>query len=340
MLTDGSIDHASARIRALGYIPFLEDNGYIVTHIPRVPQRPANVLNKFMVFPVQKRLYFLTMCFAILAKRWSLVYIQRVFVSRTLLKLLNNRLIPIIYDFDDAIFMSPLHPERRGKTACMIRHATKVIVSTQYLVDFCLSNGKKAEIIFSPVETNRITPATKPRDRITTIGWIGSPWTSGFLELVENPLRELSLKYNFRFLTVGSNPLHKIAGINQVSKPWIFENENDELGNVDIGIMPLPDTAYAQMKGGYKLFQYMAAGIPCVASPIGINSTIVKHGENGYLAASESEWYDALELLISNPDLRIKLGSNGRKEAVEFFSREACSAKLLKIILEINEQAK
>jgi glycosyltransferase involved in cell wall biosynthesis len=331
MLTNGNIDNASARIRAIQYIPFFEDQGYNVTHISRVPRRPINLISEYTIFPVLKRWYSLKMALAILFRKWDVVFIQRIFVGEYLLKHLNNNSVPIIYDFDDAIYINPKQPESREKTAHMVQHANKVVVSTKYLNEFCFSFGKTPEIIPSPVETDRICPSDKLSDKILTIGWIGSPWTSGFLELVEKPLQKVAEKYTFRFLTIGANSDYKILGINHIAKPWIFEDENENIGQMDIGLMPLPDTDWTRMKGGYKLLQYMSAGIACVASPVGINHSIVKPGENGFLASTEEDWYLTLEKLIIDQELRIKLGSNGRKDAVELYSREVCFKKLLKI---------
>ncbi|NEW80896.1 MAG: glycosyltransferase family 4 protein, partial [Mariniphaga sp.] len=148
----------------------------------------------------------------------------------------------------------------------------------------------------------------------------------------EKPLQRLAEKYTFRFLTVGARPDYKILGINHVAKAWIFEDENENIGQMDIGLMPLPDTDWTRMKGGYKLLQYMSAGIPCVASPVGINQSIVKVGQNGFLASSEEEWYSELEKLITDTELHIRLGINGRRDAIELYSRKVCFEKLLKII--------
>jgi glycosyltransferase involved in cell wall biosynthesis len=332
MLTDGNSDNASARIRALQYIPFFEAQGYNVTHIPRVPKRPSNLIIKYTVFPVLKRWYSFKIFLSIVLGKWDIVFIQRIFVRKGLLELLNSRSISIIYDFDDAIYINRKRPGNRAKAADMIQHASKVIVSTEYLNEFCLSCGQKPEIIPSPVETDRIRPFEKIQDQIVTIGWIGSPWTSVFLELIEKPLQRLAEKYTFRFLTVGAKSDYKILGINYIAKPWVFEVENESIGLMDIGLMPLPDTDWTRMKGGYKLLQYMSAGIPCVASPVGINQSIVKVGQNGFLASSEEEWYLTLEKLICDRELRIRLGANGRKNAIELYSREVCFGKLLKII--------
>lgn len=332
ILTDGNRDNASARIRAIQYIPFFENAGYKVTHIPRVPLRPSNRIARYTCFPILKRWFILKMGFYILFRKWDIVFIQRVFISKNLLKQLNNRSIPVIYDFDDAIYIHPERPENREKTTNMVRHATKVIVSTGFLNEFCNSCGQKPEIILSPVETDRIRPSVKQPDQTMTIGWIGSPSNAVHLALIEGPLKKLAYKYSFRFLTVGANPEYKISGINYVAKPWSFDDENEDIGEMDIGIMPLIDTEYTRMKGGYKLLQYMSAGIPCVASPVGINQSIVKPGENGYLASTEDEWYSVLEKLINDQELCTKMGKNGRKDTIEFYSREVCFENLLKII--------
>jgi len=332
MLTDGNSDNASTRIRALQYIPFFEAHGYSVTHIPRVPQRPSNLVSKYTVFPVLKRWYSLKIVLAILFGKWELVFIQRIFISEYLLKSLNKHSISIVYDFDDAIYINPKRPENREKTANMVRYANKVFVSTEYLDEFCLGYGQIPVIIPSPVETDRIRPFEKQKDQILTIGWIGSQWTSSFLELIEKPLQRLAGKYTFRFLTVGARSDYKILGINHIAKPWVFEDENENIGLMDIGLMPLPDTDWTRMKGGYKLLQYMSAGIPCVASPVGINQSIVKPGENGFLASTEVEWYMTLEKLICDRELRTKLGANGRRDAIELYSREVCFETLFSTI--------
>jgi glycosyltransferase involved in cell wall biosynthesis len=153
-----------------------------------------------------------------------------------------------------------------------------------------------------------------------------------FLAVVEKPLQKLAVKYSFRFLTVGAASDYSIAGVDHEPRPWVFENENNDLGQMDIGIMPLPDTDFARMKGGYKLLQYFSVGIPCVASPVGINQTIVKQGENGFLASNDEEWYNILEKLIVDPQLRTALGKNGRNEAIEFYSREVSFQKLLSVV--------
>ena len=336
MLTAGNIDNGSARIRAIAYIPFFEKANFKVEFIPRVPQRPSNLFERFGIFPVIKRWYNLKMALFILLKHWDVVYIQRRFVWPALLKYLNVRNIPFVFDFDDAIYINPRKPNDQKRTIAMVIYADCVIVSTDYLVGFCRSCGKDPVVIPSPVETDRLYPLPKLDTGILTIGWMGSPWTSVFLKVVEKPLQQLAELYQFNFLTIGAAPDYKIEGVNHVALPWIYSDENQELAKMDIGIMPLPDTTFTQMKGGYKLLQYFSAAIPCVASPVGINQAIIKQDINGYLASNEQEWYIYLEKLMLDNSLRAKLGLNGRKDAIDLYSREICFKKLREVLKKLS----
>lgn len=334
MLTDGNIDNASSRIRAIQYIPYLQKNDYKVKLIPRIPKKSAVMLWRFFFFPLLKRWFSLKRLIALKYFHWDLVFIQRSFLSEDLLVSLKSRKIPVLFDFDDAIYLHARKPKNREKTALMVRYADRVIVSTDFLKAFCQQQGKEAFIIPSPVETNRIRPTDRAVHELVTIGWMGSAWTTDFLKIVEKPLQDLAKKYSFRFLTVGAKAEFKIEGIHLESYPWKFEQENDQIGKMDIGIMPLPDNEWSQSKGGYKLLQYMSGGIPCVASPVGINSWIIKPGINGFLASTNAEWFESLEKLLLDPLLRIELGHQGRKDAVLFYSRDICFEKLLHVLQE------
>lgn len=334
MLTDGNVDNASSRIRAIQYIPYFEAKGYKVILIPRVPEKSSRLLWKFFFFPLLKRWFYLKRMMFLRIFPWDLVFVQRTFLSESLLKSLMRRKIPLLYDFDDAIYLNKIKPENEKKTALMIRYASRVVVSTAFLKEFCNRNDKDPAIIPSPVETDRIMPIVKQSDNVT-IGWMGSSWTTDFLRIVEKPLQRLAQKHSFRFLTIGTKIGFTIEGINHESKEWSFNLENEHIGGMDIGIMPLPDTEWSRSKGGYKLLQYMSGGIPCVASPVGINNSIIKPGVNGFLASTDDEWVESLEKLITSADLRAEMGKQGRKDAVELYSREVCFKKLMNVITTI-----
>ena len=96
--------------------------------------------------------------------------------------------------------------------------------------------------------------------------------------------------------------------------------------------MPLPDDDYARAKGGYKLYLYMAAGLPCVASPVGVNNQIIRNGENGFLASSPELWYETLKALLVDKKLRMRMGEKGRQQAVARYDRKVCFSELIKLI--------
>jgi glycosyltransferase involved in cell wall biosynthesis len=104
------------------------------------------------------------------------------------------------------------------------------------------------------------------------------------------------------------------------------------LQDIDIGVMPLPDTPWERGKCGYKLIQYMACGKPVVASPVGVNSEIVRHGESGFLAETDAEWEEALTMLAADPGLRQRMGAAGRRRVEEEYSLQVQAPRLIELI--------
>jgi len=128
-----------------------------------------------------------------------------------------------------------------------------------------------------------------------------------------------------------------IDNIQISKKDWNLETEVNNLRNFDIGIMPLTDDDWAKGKGGYKLLQYMAMGIPCCASPVGINKQLIVEGSTGFLVNGQEDWFDKLSYLIENKSIRDKMGMNGRKRVKEFYSLEVAANKFTDIIKSINK---
>ena len=333
MLTDGNFDHASARIRAIQYIPMLEASGYSVKLIPRVAVKSTNLIRKYIIFPMMKRLLWLNRISAIWFFHWDIVFVQRLFIDKFSLRRLKAG-SKLIYDFDDAIYIDGANHRAVKNAANMIQFAHKVIISTPMLNNFCEKYGKDAIVIPTPIESDIIQPSHKKQENVPVIGWIGSSWTTPYLDLITPVLQKLSEKVAFEFLTVGVNSGYLAPGVNHKNLPWELGIEAIALPSMDIGIMPLLTNEYAKAKGGYKLYLYMSAGIPCVASPVGINNQIIKHGENGFLANSQSEWYECLKILLNDKALRIKMGVNGRAQAVKLYDRKVCFSKFIKTIEE------
>lgn len=301
--------------------------------IPRIPKKKPSTTYKFLIFPLLKRLLFLKQIFFILFKKFDVVYVQRYFVNAYLLQILKKSKAVIIFDFDDAIYLDqPGKNVNQKKTGIMLKYASQIIVSAAELETYCRSQGySNVTVITTPIDIERFHRVPKPEMPVV-IGWIGSSYTSRFLKMLEETLIELNRTFDFKLLVIGAGKDFTISNIEMEVVPWEYEQEPDMIGSMDIGIMPLPNEDYAKGKGGYKIFQYMASALPVVASPIGINSEIVNHGRNGFLAETKEEWFRYLSLLINDRQLRKELGNAGRSDAEKYYSRNVCFKKLAAVI--------
>jgi glycosyltransferase involved in cell wall biosynthesis len=144
-----------------------------------------------------------------------------------------------------------------------------------------------------------------------TIGWIGSPTTAVYLKPVLPLLRELRTQLGIRIVLVGASqdqfPYEPFEFLS-----WSENSEVKSIQTFDVGIMPLPDTPWAKGKCGYKLIQYMACGVPVVASDIGANKDIIDHGQQGFLTTTLKDWYEAIKALYSSADLRKSMSHESR----------------------------
>lgn len=329
VLTDGGWDHASSRIRGVQYQPLLETAGYRVRWIPRVPERGEGVLRRG-AFALGKRARWVQRVALLSLGWWDLVYVQRTFLPRWVLAYLRRRGIPLVYDFDDALYL-----RAPDQTAAMVEAASEVVVSSPELVAFCEAHGAVPTVIPTPVDVDRIRPGEggQEGEGPLVVGWIGSPWTAPYLQTIAPALAEAAARRPLRLLAVGAGAEGVAApGLPVEVEQWSFEREPEHLARMTVGVMPLPDTPWAQGKGGYKLLLYMAAGLPVVASPVGINREIVREGVNGFLAADAAAWVEALVRLHDDPALRRAMGAAGRALAEEHYSRRACFASLRAVL--------
>jgi glycosyltransferase involved in cell wall biosynthesis len=248
--------------------------------------------------------------------------------------------IPYIVEYDDAIFHRyDLHPSRLvrfifGRKIDRIMSASqRVIAGNDYLATRALQAGaKQVDILPTVVDTTRYQPIHNEHTDVVVIGWIGSPVTQRYLDIILGALSRLfELGKPFQFLVVGGRQIAH-PSIPIVSIPWHESEEIRDIQSFDIGIMPLTDSPWERGKCGYKLIQYMACGKPVIASPVGANRNIVQHGINGFLAEDEDQWVDYLSRLIDDPSLRLRMGNNGRDRVVAEFSFEHAAPKLLSLI--------
>jgi glycosyltransferase involved in cell wall biosynthesis len=337
MLTFGDWDHASSRERAVKYQPLLEANGRCKIYwIPRVSPRPKNLMNKIF-FPVAKRFLAIKRTAFLIFGHWDVIFIQRLFLARWMLRVLKKRRVPIIYDFDDAIYLDrPGQLRNQMQTIAMINSAAQVIVSSLELVPFCREHSFDPVVIPTPVDPDRIQPRQIDHgEDVFTIGWIGSPWTTPYLHGIASALKKVAHLRKIKLLIVGADPEFKLDGIPVIYESWSYGREPELLQKMSVGIMPLPDDEWARGKGGYKLLLYMSAGLSVVASPVGVNNEIVAHGESGFLAVTQEDWIKYLLQLCDDPDLRQQMGRAGREIVMKRFSRAVCFEKLQRCLNQI-----
>jgi len=235
---------------------------------------------------------------------------------------------PIIYDFDDAIFVLHTTDANRRfawlkfprKTASICRISRHVVVGNSYLADYARRYNQNVTIVPTSVDIDRYQPRARNRTNgLFVVGWTGSSTSQTYLEMFVPVLRRLVALGNIE-LRVHSDREPALPGVPYEWRPWSAENEVEELAQFDIGIMPMPDEEFALGKCAMKALLYMAMGIPAVCSAIGANVEVIQSGENGLLASTPEEWISHIERLIADPLLAARLGAAGRKTVEDRYS--------------------
>jgi glycosyltransferase involved in cell wall biosynthesis len=155
--------------------------------------------------------------------------------------------------------------------------------------------------------------------------------------MIEPALRQVCDGTDTRVVAIG-DPALRLSGIPMESLIWNETTEIDEIAKCDVGIMPLPDNPWERGKCGLKLVKYMGCALPVVASPVGVNRTIVEDGVNGFLADNTSQWVSALNRLREDSSLRRTMGLAGRRKVESKFNLET-TAPVLASILEQSQSS-
>ena len=247
----------------------------------------------------------------------------------------------IVYDFDDAFFHhydGRSNPLARwalgGKFAELLKRAAVCFCGNAYVRDYAAQYCANSIVLPTVVDTSIYQPMVRvPASGPLVIGWIGSPTTWPNVRPLLPLLKQLCAERSVRVRVVGAGSAaeqDRFPGLELVE--WSEATEIAEVQAMAVGIMPLLDRPFERGKSGYKLIQYMACGLPVVASPVGVNCEIVDQDENGLLATSESEWRDALLRLISDEPLRARLGSNGRLRTEANYSLASQAPRLVEAL--------
>jgi len=219
------------------------------------------------------------------------------------------------------------------KIDAVMRHAAVVVAGNEYLAAHARGCGaRRVELLPTVVDLERYTVkrGDGPGFRL---GWIGTPITAPNLRMLQTALENIRDRATVRLVLIGAGPDDPLPGIEKEILPWTEAGEVESIQSLQAGVMPLPDEPFERGKCGYKLIQYMACGLPVIASPVGVNTRIVEQGKTGYLASSAHEWSEAILALAGDAGLRDRLGDAGRFKIEQEYSLQVAAPRLLDILL-------
>jgi glycosyltransferase involved in cell wall biosynthesis len=270
-----------------------------------------------------------------------LVHREAALVGPPLIEWLLTRVArrPVIFDLDDAVWVPYVSPtygaqlsrllKAPGKTHFTLAAAARVIAGNGYIADYARRYNARTEIIPTVVDTEQFRPATREHD-VPVLGWIGTHSSLQYLRALVPALRRLHARRRFVLRVIGG--MLDAPGLPVENVPWTLAREVADFQSLDIGLYPLVEDSWSVGKSGFKAVQYMACAVPVVASPVGATMAIIRHGETGYLAASDDEWVARLEELIDSPPLRRRVGEAGRGEAVARWSLSTHAPRFVDIV--------
>jgi glycosyltransferase involved in cell wall biosynthesis len=275
------------------------------------------------------------------AKHFDLIFIQReaLLLGSSFFEKQFYKKNNVVFDFDDSIWLLDTSPENKkfeflknpDKTKINIIHAHTVIAGNSFLANYAKKFNKNTVVIPTTIDTNFHKQKRDFRDfdsaqsdKKVVIGWSGSISTIKHFEIAIPALKQIQNKYPNKIeIHVIGQGTYTHPEINIITKNWSSKTEVDDLNCFDIGIMPLPNDEWVKGKCGLKGLSYMACGVATIMSNVGVNSEIIEHGKNGYLATTQQDWIDCLSQLIENTDLRHKIGATGRETVVKNYSVNA-----------------
>jgi len=255
--------------------------------------------------------------------------------------------VPMVFDFDDAVFVSYRSPSNgylsylkfASKTKSICRMAAHVMAGNPYLAEYARQVNPNVTIVPTTIDTDKYTVrAHASAADVPTIGWTGSFSTVQHLDTLRSALQKLAKQTTFRLRVIGT-PNYELEGVKVEAMPWRAATELEDLNAIDIGIMPLPDDAWSKGKCGLKALQFMALGIPTVCSPVGVNTEIIRDGENGFIAGSEDEWLEKLGRLVHSVELRRQLGYAGRRTVETEYSSKVQAPRVFELLRSVARDA-
>jgi len=341
---------AGCRFRVSQYIPYLRDAGFDVTVSPFYSReyfgfvyRPGNYLRKAAGFTslTLRRLNELSTM-----RDYDLVLLYREaipigppFIERRIARMG----IPIVYDFDDAIFLPAVSEANQavsflknpGRVSEILKLSEQVTVGNEFLAAYARRFNTHVTVIPTAVDTNRFVPradADRGAARRLVVGWIGSPTTFRYLESLKDVLATVAERHPFTLKVSGAGRPVDFPGVDVQVAPWSMADEVSLFNTCDIGVYPLTDDDWSRGKCGFKAIQCMACGVPVVAAAVGVNREIIEHGVNSMLASTPQDWIDHLSALLTNAGLRRSMAVAGRQTIEARYSLRVTAPQLAAVL--------
>jgi glycosyltransferase involved in cell wall biosynthesis len=343
---------ASSRVRFLQYLPLLRQAQTQITVQPLISDELLAARYLHQGYGIERLMVaYAKRCRAMMQRHsHDVLWIEKealpwcpFWLERALL-----RKMPYVLDYDDAVFHAyDQHPNRWVRQIYgrrldrLMASATLVIGGNSYLAQRARDAGAPwVEVLPTAIDLDHYplqTPAARAPDGLPRIVWIGSPSTVSYLNILHEPLQALARQRRFVLRTIGA-AAPEMSGVPMEHVAWTEDTETVGIGACDIGVMPLLDTAWERGKCGYKLIQYFACGLPAVASPVGVNPSIVHPGENGFLAATADEWLQSLLKLLDDKPLRTRMGLAGRQRVEQSYCIQQTGPRLVKFLQQASRQ--
>lgn len=348
---------AGCRFRVSQYLPYLTEQGINVNissfYTPeffRLVYRHGHYLRKSVTF-----LRLLAKRRNILAEldRYDVVLLYREAIPigpPVIERAIARRGIPIVYDFDDAIFLPNVSEANRAisflKTTSrpseIIGFSRQVMVGNEFLAQYARRFNANVSVVPTAVDTTRFAPrAATPRAAgPLVVGWIGSPTTFHYLESIAPLLQDVATRHPFVLKVSGAGKPVRFPGVSVQDVPWSLDQEVTLFNTCDVGVYPLADDDWARGKCGFKAIQFMACGVPTVAAAVGVNREIIRDGENGFLASTPEEWVSKLERLLTDAAVRERFARAGRETIEARYSTRVTAPLVAGIIRKAAEEGR
>jgi glycosyltransferase involved in cell wall biosynthesis len=300
-----SADHVCCRYRLAAFRPYLEAAGH------RLELRP---------WPAS---WWARVRLGHSLRRAEAIVLQRRLLPAWQLALLRRGAKRLLFDFDDAVFVRDSYaakgirsPSRGRRFAAVVRTCDAIVAGNAFLAAKAVRHTTAEHVAVIPTcvasERYPLAEHTRRGDGVQLV-WVGSSSTLRGLEAIRPLLELLGHRHPGLGLKLICDRFLDLQHLSVTRCTWSEASEAAEIAGADIGISWLPDDVWSRGKCGLKVLQYLAAGLPVVANPVGVQTEMVRHGENGFLARTPEDWVHAVSLLVHDPELRRRMGRAGRR---------------------------